>query len=285
MATTSVLEKLDNIAKESLAKADRNMSALHLDDVIADLSRAFDAVYLMAFSAYTELADYSVSLPAILGPDAMTALRNLNLDRSALRDANAEHVAFYKLNGYTWRGLRSDWLAIPNYGEFVRYAQDGCFLDAKSARKFLAGEENKNQKGGLPKPLFSDEALSNVIRYAREHGMEGLEYWLKKGEQTVAEGYVLFPTAVPSMIREKILPYTKALDVSYPKDRVRDIIKANARNVAFDGLKTLQVCPEKLIDEVVTKARRYARQAGLGLVYRTKLYFAMKNAERRFLDV
>ncbi len=305
-----ILEEFDKTARENLARADESMRSADLDDGMGYLRTANSAVYIMRFvggirvsnDELRVLSPYPPLLQRIVPGYVEQDLEHFGMTKWDIPDLHERIDNFYRKKGYTTDALNSDSSLICWYGDLIRDAQRGCFIDAQEMKDsidshvqgipWFLGEGDLGK--GLPKPLVSEEATKAVVDYAREHGEDGLEFWLQKAEDHVNNGYMTYPTEIPHSAREKISSYTDALAVPFPEERFQQILKVNARNVALDRIRVLQrVKPEMISDDVnyrrewlereVCEAKEYAKQADLGLLYRVKLSRARKEAEKRLL--
>lgn len=304
------LAEFDETARGNLKKADESMRALDLDGAMKSLETAYRATYIMRFVGLINVptidfhidlvrdSPYPTLLQRIVPPYVEQDLEFFGMTKWDIPDLHKEVGKFYAEGGYTTDALNSDRQLIDEHRCLVRHAQRGCFIDAQELEKLINpktefGERvNFNYGGGLPKPLISEEATSKVVEYASEHGEDGLEYWLQHAEDHVNRGFIKYPSEIPDSAGEKIRSYTEALGVPFPEKRFKQILNVNAKNVALDKIRVLQrIDPKRVSTDVnyrgqwlereVREAEEYAQQAGLGFLYRLKLFVARKQAEKR----
>jgi len=242
------LEEFDATARENLKKADGTMTALDLDTALEHLGVAHAATYIMRFVGAIRESNHDLRVHLFregVPPYVEQDLQRFGMTKQDIPDLHKEIGKFYAEKGYTTDGLRSDCLDIDCYRSLVRYAQRGCFLDAQE-RKDLVDVPRINPREGLPKPLISEEATRKVVEFSREHGEDGLEYWLCHAEEHVNKGFMTYPSEIPRSAREKISSYTSALGILFPEERFQQILKVNARNVALDKIRVLQRIERKV---------------------------------------
>lgn len=186
MATTSVLETLDKIAKDSLANADRNMRALELDQAIRELSRADAAVYIMARASESNLEDFETTRDLREASRAcLKDLSSLGWESGVIKAVHAEHSQFYESRGYNLSGLFWDHWTIKNYIKLIENTKAGncavaeaideCLMEDitfglgfYNGWRYLPRGSLQRRSGPFEVPkLLSEESLRTVLDYAK----------------------------------------------------------------------------------------------------------------------
>jgi hypothetical protein len=274
-----ILERLDNTARGRLTLAEREFRCSSLDGSLEPLRDAHNAVFSMSHLANYREGDHVPLETATLLGNASVPIGGVRVaDDYARSELSEDERSYLNEKGYTARGLEEDAAAIAGYRKLVDLAKRGLFLDAE---KYLKLSHNE---GGLPKPLIASDAIATVISYARDHGEDGLKHYLDIAEGLVREGAV--DQSVVDLVYDKVVPYVRALKVFSIHGMVEKILRHDARNRALDRIRVLQEgtpTDGSWVYQQFQEGKKFAEQAGLGLLYRIKLSRAVKESEKRLL--
>ena len=193
---------------------------------------------------------------------------------------------------YTTEGLEFDKALIDYYSELLELASNGLFLDLAKLRRKDYNLESRENPGGLPRPLLDADYVTLIFKEAKFLGRRGLEYYLVKAREEISvpetrEG------KIDEKIEQKIRDYSEAKLVSFPEDRVAEIVIENAHDVYETFLtKIIQDSQEGnytgekgflALQKDFLIAYECAQVAGLGWFKRRKLCSVRKKAEREFI--